>query len=69
MNLKEELSRTSYPGRGIIAGLSPCGKYAISAYWTMGRSAGSRNRIFVVENEKKFEALVMQEIYPCLPKK
>ena len=49
--IKEELSSTTYPGRGIIAGKSADGKYAVSAYWTMGRSAGSRNRIFVVENE------------------
>lgn len=51
IDLKEELSSTTYPGRGIIAGLSEDGKYAVSAYWTMGRSAGSRNRIFVVEDE------------------
>ena len=50
--IKTELSSTTYPGRGIIAGLSADGKYAVSAYWTMGRSAGSRNRIFVVENEE-----------------
>lgn len=51
VDLKSELSRTSYPGRGIIAGKSEDGKYAVSAYWTMGRSAGSRNRIFVTEKE------------------
>ena len=45
--IKEELSSTTYPGRGIIAGKSADGKYAVSAYWTMGRSAGSRNRVFV----------------------
>ena len=50
-SIKEELSSTTYPGRGIIAGLSADGKYAVSAYWTMGRSAGSRNRIFVTEME------------------
>ena len=66
MNLKEELSRTSYPGRGIIAGLSPCGKYAISAYWTMGRSAGSRNRIFVVENENNSEVVKTKAFDPTL---
>ncbi len=57
LNLKEELSRTSYPGRGIIAGKSADGKYAVSAYWTMGRSAGSRNRIFVSENENGTEVI------------
>ena len=51
-SLKEELTQNAYPGRGIIAGLSKDGKYAVSAYWTMGRSAGSRNRIFVTENDK-----------------
>lgn len=51
MSLAKELSQNEYPGRGIIAGLSEDGKYAISAYWTMGRSAGSRNRIFVEEAE------------------
>lgn len=45
-SLKNELTTNAYPGRGIIAGLSEDGKFAVSAYWTMGRSAGSRNRIF-----------------------
>lgn len=51
LNLKDELQNNSYPGRGIVAGRSADGKYAVSAYWTMGRSAGSRNRIFVVEDD------------------
>ncbi len=46
-SLKKELTENVYPGRGIIAGVSEDGKYAVSAYWTMGRSAGSRNRVFV----------------------
>ncbi len=50
-SLKDELMGNSYPGRGIVAGLSDDGKYAVSAYWTMGRSAGSRNRVFAVEGE------------------
>ena len=50
-SLKDELSQNAYPGRGIVAGLSKSGKYAVSAYWTMGRSAGSRNRVFVEEGE------------------
>ena len=56
-SIKEEVSSTTYPGRGIIAGLSADGKYAVSAYWTMGRSAGSRNRIFVTENENGTEVV------------
>lgn len=43
---KELIEGNSYVGRGIIAGKSPCGKYAVSAYFIMGRSANSRNRIF-----------------------
>ena len=50
-SLAQELRSNAYPGRGIVAGKSKDGKYAISAYWTMGRSKGSRNRIFVEEGE------------------
>lgn len=57
VDLKTELKSTTYPGRGIIVGLSKDGKYAVSAYWTMGRSAGSRNRIFVTENEDGTEVI------------
>ena len=48
-DIKSELSSTTYPGRGIIVGKSEDGKKAVAAYWTMGRSAGSRNRVFVEE--------------------
>lgn len=41
------LSGNPYPGRGIIAGRSPGGRSAVSAYFIMGRSQNSRNRIFV----------------------
>lgn len=47
VNLKSELESTSYPGRGIILGKSEDGKYAIAAYFIMGRSENSRNRVFV----------------------
>ena len=56
-NLFEEVASVSYPGRGIVAGLSADGKFAVSAYWTMGRSAGSRNRIFVTESENGTEVV------------
>ncbi|MBR0099834.1 MAG: IMP cyclohydrolase [Treponema sp.] len=56
-DLSEILKANEYPGRGIVAGKSADGKYAVSAYWTMGRSAGSRNRIFVVENEDGSEVV------------
>ena len=45
--LAEELADNSYPGRGIVIGRSPNGKYAVAAYFIMGRSTNSRNRIFV----------------------
>ena len=66
VNTKEELSRTSYPGRGIIAGLSEDGKYAVSAYWTMGRSAGSRNRVFVTEHEDGKDVIRTKAFDPSL---
>ncbi len=44
------LSGNPYPGRGIITGCSPCGKYAVAAYFIMGRSANSRNRVFKLRN-------------------
>lgn len=50
-SLETLLSGNSYPGRGIVAGLSDDGKHAVSAYWTMGRSKGSRNRIFVEDGD------------------
>ena len=40
------LSQNSYPGRGIIAGLTPDGNNAVTAYFIMGRSENSRNRVF-----------------------
>jgi len=48
-SLSEKLSTNAYPGRGIILGVSPDGKYAVSAYFIMGRSVNSRNRVFVQE--------------------
>ena len=46
-SLAEELSSTTYPGRGIVIGKTPDGKKAAIAYFIMGRSENSRNRIFV----------------------
>lgn len=54
MNIKSlaaELSSTTYPGRGIVIGKTPDGKHAAIAYFIMGRSENSRNRIFVEEGE------------------
>ena len=47
IDLSQELKENTYPGRGIIVGKSQDGKSAVCAYFIMGRSANSRNRIFV----------------------
>lgn len=49
--ISNELKNNSYPGRGIILGKSECGKYAVAAYFIMGRSENSRNRVFVEDGE------------------
>jgi len=49
--LEQELGNNTYPGRGIVIGKSPNGKYAVTAYFIMGRSENSRNRVFVTEGE------------------
>ncbi len=45
----EKLSGNTYPGRGIVLGVTPDGKKAVAAYFIMGRSVNSRNRVFVQE--------------------
>ncbi|MBQ7840044.1 MAG: IMP cyclohydrolase [Lachnospiraceae bacterium] len=50
-NLAEELKDNAYPGRGIVIGKSKDGKKAVTAYFIMGRSSNSRNRVFVKEGE------------------
>ncbi len=51
LSIDKELKGNSYPGRGIIIGKSPDGKSAVTAYFIMGRSVNSRNRIFVEDGE------------------
>ncbi len=51
LDIKEQLRQNAYPGRGIVAGKTPDGKRAVIAYFIMGRSVNSRNRIFVEEGE------------------
>lgn len=51
MSLENILKTNSYPGRGIVIGLSQDKKYAVTAYFIMGRSVNSRNRIFVQDGE------------------
>ena len=46
MTIVPILEQNEYPGRGIVVGRSACGKYAVVAYFIMGRSVNSRNRVF-----------------------
>lgn len=49
LNIAEELRGNSYPGRGILIGRHADGMHAVIAYFIMGRSENSRNRVFVRE--------------------
>ena len=51
INIENELKENAYPGRGIIIGKSADGTKAVTAYFIMGRSENSRNRVFVEEGE------------------
>ncbi|MCM1539445.1 MAG: IMP cyclohydrolase [bacterium] len=51
VSLEQELSGSTYPGRGILIGRSKDGAYAVAAYFIMGRSVNSRNRVFVEDGE------------------
>ena len=51
LSLKEELQNNAQPGRGIVIGKSANGRYAVTAYFIMGRSTNSRNRVFVEDGE------------------
>ncbi len=49
--IKDELNSLAYHGRGIMIGKSADGKKAVTAYFIMGRSVNSRNRVFVPEGD------------------
>ena len=51
LSIEKELRDNSYPGRGIIIGKSLDGVQAVTAYFIMGRSVNSRNRVFVEDGE------------------
>ena len=51
LSIEKELQGNSYPGRGIIIGRSADGKNAVTAYFIMGRSENSRNRVFVEDGD------------------
>lgn len=51
LSLEQELMGNSYPGRGIVIGKTPDGTKAVTAYFIMGRSENSRNRVFTEDGE------------------
>ena len=51
LNLTNLLESNAYPGRGIVLGRSADNKYAVAAYFIMGRSENSRNRVFTVTED------------------
>lgn len=51
LSLEQELKNNAYPGRGIVIGKSEDGTKAVAAYFIMGRSENSRNRVFVEDRE------------------
>jgi len=65
LSLSETLKQNEYPGRGIVLGKSEDGSAAVAAYFIMGRSENSRNRIFVSDGEgirtEAFDASKMED--------
>lgn len=51
LSLEQDLEGNAYPGRGLVIGVDAEGKNAVAAYFIMGRSENSRNRIFVRDGE------------------
>ena len=65
LSLKNQLEANSYPGRGIVIGLTPDSGHIAIAYFTMGRSVNSRNRIFIEDGNgimnKAFDPSLMTD--------
>ena len=61
ISLKNELSNNAYPGRGIVVGKTPNGKKAVIAYFIMGRSVNSRNRVFVADGDEVIRTKAFDE--------
>lgn len=53
-SMKDRIDGNPYVGRGIVIGKSSDGKKAATAYFIMGRSANSRNRVFTVKSGEVF---------------
>lgn len=52
--IEDTIGKIDYVGRGIVAGLTPDGKKAVTAYFISGRSENSRNRVFVYRDDALF---------------
>ena len=52
LDITQLLKGNPYPGRGIVLGRSADNKYAVAAYFIMGRSENSRNRVFTVTEDE-----------------
>lgn len=61
LSLENELKGNSYPGRGIVIGKSPNGAYAVTAYFIMGRSENSRNRVFIEDGKVSGHRLLIRQ--------
>mgnify|MGYP000441261767 CR=1 FL=1 len=63
IDIYEELKSNDYPGRGIVIGKSADGKSAVTAYFIMGRSVNSRNRVFIEDGDGiRTQALTRQSL-------
>ena len=62
VSLNNELASNTYPGRGIVVGKTADGKHAAIAYFIMGRSENSRNRVFVTDGESAHRLLTRQSL-------
>jgi IMP cyclohydrolase len=51
IDIYDDLRSNAYPGRGIVIGKSEDGRFAVTAYFIMGRSVNSRNRVFVEDGD------------------
>lgn len=56
----ETLAANPYPGRGIVLGVSPSGEQAVQAYWVMGRSENSRNRVLRIDEDTETGATLVK---------
>ena len=55
------LRERPYPGRGFVMGMDAAGEHGVMAYWIMGRSANSRNRVFVEQEDGGIETRAYDE--------